>query len=1813
MKNIDQYFIKNQSNSKIMKNFYLLLLTVLMLGGVGVQKSLGQITCNGVTLGGGATNLSADLASITSCTGELVIPSGSTITMPNNDVTWACSKFTIKSGGALIFTANKSLIFSTPNAEIVIEDKRITASGNPSGHVLAIQGSGAGGCASANQGVSINGSIYAICNPQANSSCLSLLDLVAQGGTSITISSVSGVNISSNNIACKSFSILAAVQAATSDINVTYSNWQIIGPSPAITVVPDNPTIINNSTTGVVPNKFFNSEATFSVTQVGTYTVKVTASTSIAGCTGSNITATKTITVIVSEPTATLAVSGSPSCANGSQTFTVTNTNAYGLAENISYNIKNSSDVIVATGTVPSNLAAGATSAPINLPTGTAGTYTVTLTTGTFSTSPGCTASNLATGTYTVNPLPTIMGNLTTCIGQTTELTGSGTPASLNPWVSASTDKATITTAGLVTGKALGTSVITYTDNNGCQATATVNVTNGAPATPGTITGPTGVCAGSNATYSITAVPNTNSYTWAAPSGWMVTSGQGTTSITVTAGQGAVNGNITVSGTNSCATSGVGSLMVTVNPLPELTVADPAAVCSPAKVDVTTAAVQTTNTGTTTNYYSTNVLAMAGGAGDIADPTMIAASGTVYIRSELATGCYVIKSVMVTVNPLPTCLITGTDLPICPAAEVTYSGPANMKAYKWTISGNASIKDNIDDMSSVMIIAGTKCNDEFILSLEVTSEDDCKKTCEITRLVIDETAPEITNCPENFTEYTGDGREFCDALVYWTEPLATDICSQEIKWTKSYMHESASTETIFTGVVDISNPLTFLVGTTTVTYIAEDVCGNKSTCSFEVVVEDNTAPVLDKCPTEAVTGVTSSTATTCEAEVQLPSIKVKDNCTAIDDIKIVWQITGPAPTATGTGALASYIFPVGTSTVYTTYEDLEGNSIDCSYDVIVTDATPPAISCPANITVNNDGGKCGAIVTYTAPTGTDNCLGANTMQIGGLASGALFPVGTTTNIFEVTDSAGLKTSCSFTVIVKDAEVPKIVTCPAKETIEGCSTDAIEPLVYSETAVEVTSEQFAAAGGMASDNCGIVKYTYIDSKGGTCPIMVSRIWTVTDAAGKATNCMQTIEIDDTTAPEIAGSLPEITVEGCGIADLPTAYTTVTALETAGMANQLEISDACTEKVDLKVTFKDSEPSGTCPIVVTRTYSVTDACENVSEIEQVITIADTKAPTWSTTLNSLDRNVSCDKPADLAAAQMLFPAASDVCGLNNSTFTKVSGVFTPNLVGCTTTGTYTNTWTVKDICGNTSTTFTQVITIVDNVPPTIVMPASFINTIPIVPIDMNNNVTLNTPSSGCVFVLPFNKPTLSDNCTSVNSISIIVTAKDKLNNEIIVSDQGINYIANFPLGVNTLTYTVSDLCGNTVVKTITVTIVDNIKPAIPTIANFTGCGVVPIPTTTDNCSGIIYGTTANPTEYYKAGTYQIQWVFTDVSGNSVTAIQQVIITGSGVITGSVVKDLTPVNSLVDGDLQTTVIAHVSLVKGSVIVATVPVTAGLYTLPDVCAGTYNVVLHTTAGGSTSPQLPAGYGGFVSDGKLNGVPDASPNGVAQVTISSGALVYGNARVAAGGDVSFGLGPQALPVRLISFTGKSIDTGNELTWKTSSEQNFSHYEVERSLDGQAFEQIDKVSGASSNSTEILSYTYLDKNQNSGMVPGANTSTNIGNLGAAYYRLKMIDLDGSNEYSKVIYVESKEKPSIVGEFYPNPAFGNEVKVDITAKGNSLWTITAYDLSGRIVNIETLTLDKGLNNVKIDLTKARNGISIFKFENAEGVQYRKLNK
>ncbi|SHL29794.1 T9SS sorting signal type C domain-containing protein [Flavobacterium saccharophilum] len=256
---------------------------------------------------------------------------------------------------------------------------------------------------------------------------------------------------------------------------------------------------------------------------------------------------------------------------------------------------------------------------------------------------------------FVINPSPTISGTLGICVGSTTQLTGSPTAATTSAWVSGNPAVATVSNAGLVNAIAAGTSLITYKNSNGCTTKATVIVS----ALPTlTITNPTAVCAPSTVNVTNSSVQTTNTGTTTKYYSTLALANAGGASDITTPGAIALSGTYHIRSESTAGCFVVKPVTVTINPQPILTIVDPAAVCSPSTVNITTTAVQTANTGTTTKYYSTLALANAGGVSDITTPTAIASSGTYHIRTELSTGCYVVKPVTVTINALPTLTIT---------------------------------------------------------------------------------------------------------------------------------------------------------------------------------------------------------------------------------------------------------------------------------------------------------------------------------------------------------------------------------------------------------------------------------------------------------------------------------------------------------------------------------------------------------------------------------------------------------------------------------------------------------------------------------------------------------------------------------------------------------------------------------------------------------------------------------------------------------------------------------------------------------------------------------------------------------------------------------------------------------------------------------------------------------------------------------------------------------------------------------------------------------------------------------------------------
>jgi peptidoglycan/xylan/chitin deacetylase (PgdA/CDA1 family) len=369
--------------------------------------------------------------------------------------------------------------------------------------------------------------------------------------------------------------------------------------------------------------------------------------------------------------------------------------------------------------------------------------------------------------------------------------------------------------------------------------------------------------------------------------------------------------------------------------------------------------------------------------------------------------------------------------------------------------------------------------------------------------------PVFANCPANITVQTATATA-TTAVATWTAPTATDNCG-----TPSVSSNFAS-------------GAAFPIGTTTVTYTATDAKGNTAIpCSFTVTVTrldpcatDAQRPVFANCPVNITVQTANATATTAIATWTAPT--ATDNC--------------GTPSVSSNFA-SSAAFPIGVTTVTYNATDAKGNTaIPCSFTVTVTrldpcatDAQRPVFAnCPVNITVQTANATATtAIATWTAPTATDNCGTPSVSS--NFASGAAFPIGTTTVTYTATDAKGnTAIPCSFTVTVTrldpcatDTEKPVFANCPANISIQTAGTTAIAtwtaPTATDNCGTPSVSSNFAS-GAAFPIGTTTVTYTATDAKGNTA---IPCSFTVTVTASTLANCDAVQVLDALNAINITG--------------------------------------------------------------------------------------------------------------------------------------------------------------------------------------------------------------------------------------------------------------------------------------------------------------------------------------------------------------------------------------------------------------------------------------------------------------------------------------------------------------------------------------------------------------------------------------------------------------------------------------------------------------------------------------------------------------------
>jgi ELWxxDGT repeat protein len=185
------------------------------------------------------------------------------------------------------------------------------------------------------------------------------------------------------------------------------------------------------------------------------------------------------------------------------------------------------------------------------------------------------------------------------------------------------------------------------------------------------------------------------------------------------------------------------------------------------------------------------------------------------------------------------------------------------------------------------------------------------------------------------------------------------------------------------------------------------------------------------------------------------------------------------------------------------------------------------------------------------------------------------------------------------------------------------------------------------------------------------------------------------------------------------------------------------------------------------------------------------------------------------------------------------------------------------------------------------------------------------------------------------------------------------------------------------------------------------------------------------------------------------------------------------------------------------------------------------------------------------------------------------------------------------LPINLFNFAATVQQSkAVKLDWSTTNEINSSHFAIERSANGIHFNNIDKVNAAG-NSGLQRRYGYID--------PQPSHLNNP----ILYYRLKMVDKDGSYKYSSVLAVHFKES-SFRFTFSPNPV-QNQLSVIVAAGGSKSIALRITDASGKQVYQQTLSSSRSIAQQNINVAGWQKGIYVIQLITNNSIKTAKFVK
>lgn len=352
------------------------------------------------------------------------------------------------------------------------------------------------------------------------------------------------------------------------------------------------------------------------------------------------------------------------------------------------------------------------------------------------------------------------------------------------------------------------------------------------------------------------------------------------------------------------------------------------------------------------------------------------------------------------------------------------------------------------------------------------------------------------------------------------------------------------------------------------TWTATDACGNMSSQTQLISVQDLTKPIFVNLPQSTTITCVDDASSDAAYDDWLNNFgggTATDNCGAITWLTLEpgsYDVDDANTFTTPALGLSSASCPSLVQGIYRTKDvsfvavDECGNAVDTTVTFSVVDDTPPVfVDCPIDVTLNNDSGICGADFILSYPFITDNCNSNVTTAPNGLiyeysVNGGTrvqvpvetdvpytFGVGENQVTYFATDCAGNLDSCNYTVTILDDEPPTI-DCPADLTVSlpdtadcavGTAVDLIPPtnmtdncgLQSDDNNISITGNSsttityFATGATTIPDSTFPVPLTPVSHifKVGTTTVT----YQVEDVNGNASTCSYEIAIEDNIAP------------------------------------------------------------------------------------------------------------------------------------------------------------------------------------------------------------------------------------------------------------------------------------------------------------------------------------------------------------------------------------------------------------------------------------------------------------------------------------------------------------------------------------------------------------------------------------------------------------------------------------------------------------------------------------------------------------------------